>query len=70
MDQYKFSWCEPRALESTLQGEWYHVTDVNGESVGYVIKRGERDWVALAEDFGGHGKGRTRKAAMQKVGLL
>jgi hypothetical protein len=70
MDQYKFSWCEPRALDRHLQGDWYHVTDVNGESVGYVIKRRRKYWVLLLEDRGGQWHAPSRKAVMQAAGLL
>lgn len=69
--EYKYSWCEPKALERHLQGDWYHVTDVNGESVGYVIRRASRDWVALlvTDTEGGQAEGSGRRDAMKKAGF-
>jgi hypothetical protein len=67
MDQYKYSWCEPRALDRHLQGDWYHVTDAVGETVAWVIRRGPHDWVALLDDEGGEFAADSRVKALRKA---
>ena len=62
MIDVRYSWCEPK----DERGEWFHVTDATGESLGYVVKRGPRDWLAVAES-GSEGSGTSRQAAMKNA---
>lgn len=63
-DQFHFSWCE--TPNGQMMGDWYHVTDVNGEHVAYVVKRGPREWYAHAKDGTRH-VAATRGAAVTKA---
>lgn len=65
---FKYAYTAPRALDRHLQGDWYSVTDSQGEVVAYLIRRGGGDWVALAEE-GGQAVGYSRLNALEKAGV-
>lgn len=64
MSIYKYSWCT--TPEGQMMGTWFHVTDINGEHVAHVVKRGPREWYAIDETGKQH-VGSTRGAAVRKV---